>query len=212
MCAALFTCALNLAGLVIAGTARLNLRARRGQRVGLEELIQHEIVDFDVLDSGARPAFDPQISDSYLDGAHGRGAPAVPVERRGLVLAGVMASVFLAAMESTVVATAMPTVIASLGGRWTTRIVILPDVRGLHPYYEELALRFAENGVDVWGIDFRWTLVPATESLSLANRTLQYQISERERIDAKGVGQLVHMRLVREVIGGCSKRAVGTLA
>jgi EmrB/QacA subfamily drug resistance transporter len=36
--------------------------------------------------------------------------------RRGLVLSGVMAAVFLAAMESTVVATAMPTVIASLGG------------------------------------------------------------------------------------------------
>ena len=35
---------------------------------------------------------------------------------RGLVLAGVMGAVFLAAMESTVVATAMPTVIASLGG------------------------------------------------------------------------------------------------
>jgi EmrB/QacA subfamily drug resistance transporter len=35
---------------------------------------------------------------------------------RGLVLAGVMGSVFLAAMESTVVATAMPTVIATLGG------------------------------------------------------------------------------------------------
>ena len=25
-------------------------------------------------------------------------------------------------------------------------IVVLPDVRGLHPYYEELALRFAEAG------------------------------------------------------------------
>ena len=39
-----------------------------------------------------------------------------PGPRKGLVLAGVMGSVFLAAMESTVVATAMPTVIASLGG------------------------------------------------------------------------------------------------
>ena len=36
--------------------------------------------------------------------------------RRGMVLAGIMGSVFLAAMESTVVATAMPTVIATLGG------------------------------------------------------------------------------------------------
>jgi len=27
-------------------------------------------------------------------------------------------------------------------------IVILPDVRGLHPFYEELALRFAEHGIE----------------------------------------------------------------
>ena len=33
-------------------------------------------------------------------------------------------------------------------------IVILPDVRGLHPYYEELGLRFAENGVDAVAIDW----------------------------------------------------------
>jgi carboxymethylenebutenolidase len=33
-------------------------------------------------------------------------------------------------------------------------IVILPDVRGLHAYYEELALRFAERGIDA--IAFDW--------------------------------------------------------
>ena len=33
-------------------------------------------------------------------------------------------------------------------------IVVLPDVRGLHPYYEELALRFAEHGVDALAIDW----------------------------------------------------------
>jgi len=33
-------------------------------------------------------------------------------------------------------------------------IVILPDVRGLHPYYEELALRFAEQGIDAVAIDY----------------------------------------------------------
>jgi carboxymethylenebutenolidase len=33
-------------------------------------------------------------------------------------------------------------------------ILILPDVRGLHPYYEELALRFAEQGVDALAIDY----------------------------------------------------------
>jgi len=33
-------------------------------------------------------------------------------------------------------------------------VVILPDVRGLHAYYEELALRFAERGIDA--IAFDW--------------------------------------------------------
>ena len=33
-------------------------------------------------------------------------------------------------------------------------ILILPDVRGLHPYYEELALRFAEHGIDAIAIDY----------------------------------------------------------
>jgi carboxymethylenebutenolidase len=33
-------------------------------------------------------------------------------------------------------------------------ILILPDVRGLHPYYEELALRFAEHGVNALAIDY----------------------------------------------------------
>ena len=33
-------------------------------------------------------------------------------------------------------------------------VVILPDVRGLHPYYEELALRFAENGIDALALDW----------------------------------------------------------
>lgn len=32
-------------------------------------------------------------------------------------------------------------------------VVIIPDVRGLHPYYEELALRFAEGGVDAVAVD-----------------------------------------------------------
>ncbi len=33
-------------------------------------------------------------------------------------------------------------------------IVILPDVRGLHPFYEELALRFAERGIEAVAIDW----------------------------------------------------------
>jgi carboxymethylenebutenolidase len=33
-------------------------------------------------------------------------------------------------------------------------VVILPDVRGLYSFYEELALRFAERGVDALAIDY----------------------------------------------------------
>ena len=33
-------------------------------------------------------------------------------------------------------------------------IAVLPDVRGLHPFYEELALRFAEAGVQAIAIDY----------------------------------------------------------
>ena len=33
-------------------------------------------------------------------------------------------------------------------------VVILPDIRGLHRYYEELALRFAEHGIDAIAIDY----------------------------------------------------------
>lgn len=32
-------------------------------------------------------------------------------------------------------------------------IIVIPDVRGLHPYYEELVLRFAEAGVDAVAAD-----------------------------------------------------------
>lgn len=33
-------------------------------------------------------------------------------------------------------------------------IIVLPDVRGLHPFFEELALRFAEAGVHAVAIDY----------------------------------------------------------
>ena len=33
-------------------------------------------------------------------------------------------------------------------------IIVLPDIRGLHPDYEELALRFAEAGIDALALDY----------------------------------------------------------
>jgi EmrB/QacA subfamily drug resistance transporter len=84
-----------------------------------------------------------------MRGLHGR--PLVDDRRKRRALYGVMLSVFLAAMESTVVATAMPTVVASLGGlhiySWVfsgfllTSTVTMPlwgrlsDVIGRRPIY-----------------------------------------------------------------------------
>src|SRR6478735_2011939 len=43
---------------------------------------------------------------------------------------------------------------ARAGEPWGAGVVILPDVRGLHPYYEDLALRFAEHGIDALALDW----------------------------------------------------------
>jgi carboxymethylenebutenolidase len=43
---------------------------------------------------------------------------------------------------------------AAAAGATAAAILILPDARGLHAYYEELALRFAEAGVDALAIDY----------------------------------------------------------
>jgi carboxymethylenebutenolidase len=48
---------------------------------------------------------------------------------------------------------AKPDVAAAAGGGGRS-IVILPDVRGLHPYYEQLAIRFAEAGFHAVAIDY----------------------------------------------------------
>ena len=52
----------------------------------------------------------------HHDAPAGDAVTAAAPPRRGLVVSGVMLGLFLGAMESTAVATAMPTVIASLGG------------------------------------------------------------------------------------------------
>ena len=50
--------------------------------------------------------------------------------------------------------TSVPAYAARAGSPSGAGIVIVPDVRGLHPYYEALALRFAEAGVHAVAIDF----------------------------------------------------------
>src|SRR5499427_98477 len=42
-------------------------------------------------------------------------------------------------------------------------MIVIPDVRGLHPYYKELADRFAEIGVDAVAIDFFSRTAPSDD-------------------------------------------------
>src|SRR5215813_2448571 len=42
-------------------------------------------------------------------------------------------------------------------------MIVIPDVRGLHPYYKELATRFAEAGVDAVAIDFFARTAPSDD-------------------------------------------------
>ena len=39
-------------------------------------------------------------------------------------------------------------------GDAASTVLVLPDVRGLHPYYEELACRFAQHGFRSLAIDY----------------------------------------------------------
>jgi carboxymethylenebutenolidase len=42
-------------------------------------------------------------------------------------------------------------------------MIVIPDVRGIHPYYKELAVRFAEAGVDAVAIDFFARTAPSDD-------------------------------------------------
>src|SRR5262249_14794717 len=109
--------------------------------------------------------------------------------RRGLVLAGVMGSVFLAAMESTVVATAMPTVIASLGGieiySWTFSAFLLASTVTM-PLWGRLADQLGRRRVYLAGLGI-FLLGSALSGLS---QSMAQLISFRA-LQGLGAGSLV---------------------
>src|SRR5947209_12365670 len=63
-----------------------------------------------------------------------------------------------------------------------TGIVILPDVRGLYRFYEELALRFAERGFAALGFDY----FGRTAGVSKRDADFDY----REHVDATTPGSV----------------------
>jgi carboxymethylenebutenolidase len=77
-------------------------------------------------------------------------------------------------------------------------IVILPDVRGLHHYYEELALRFAEAGVEALAIDYFGRTAGTTER----DETFDY---------GPHVGQTTWAGLAADIVAatGCLRGAGG---
>ena len=109
--------------------------------------------------------------------------------RRGLVLAGVMGSVFLAAMESTVVATAMPTVIASLGGieiySWTFSAFLLASTVTM-PLWGRLADQLGRRGTYLAGLG----IFLAGSALSGLSQSMAQLITFRA-IQGLGAGSLV---------------------
>ncbi len=101
------------------------------------------------------------------------GAGHAPAPRRSLVLAACLMATFMAAVESTIVATAMPTIVADLGGfelfSWVFTIYLLTQAVSI-PLYGRLAdlygrkpVFFAGAGLFLVGSTlsgFAWGMVP----------------------------------------------------
>jgi carboxymethylenebutenolidase len=73
-------------------------------------------------------------------------------------------------------------------------MVILPDVRGLHPFFEELTLRFAEAGVDAIAIDY----FSRTAGTGHRGADFDYQahvpLTRRETLDADAAAAAAYLR------------------
>jgi EmrB/QacA subfamily drug resistance transporter len=129
---------------------------------------------------------------------------APPVEtplRRRLVLGGVMAAMFLAAMEATVVATAMPTVIASLGGirlySWTFSAFLLTSTVSM-PIWGRLADQLGRRPAYLSGLG----VFLLGSALAGASRSMEQLIAFRA-LQGLGAGSLitVGMTIVGDLYG-----------
>ena len=121
--------------------------------------------------------------------------------RRRLVVGGVMATMFLAAMESTVVATAMPTVIASLGGirlySWTFSAFLLTSTVSM-PIWGRLADQLGRRPAYLGGLG----LFLLGSALAGASRSMEQLIAFRA-LQGLGAGSLitVGMTIVGDLYG-----------
>jgi carboxymethylenebutenolidase len=73
-------------------------------------------------------------------------------------------------------------------------MVVIPDVRGLHPYYKELALRFAEAGVDAVAIDFFARTAPGDDRGEKFDFMSQVPLTTPETLQADIAAAAAYLR------------------
>jgi carboxymethylenebutenolidase len=73
-------------------------------------------------------------------------------------------------------------------------MVVIPDVRGLHPYYKELADRFAEVGIDAVAIDFFARTAPSDDRSDSFDFMSQVGLTKPETLQADIAAAATHLR------------------
>src|SRR3981189_743750 len=73
-------------------------------------------------------------------------------------------------------------------------MVGIPDVRGLHPYYKELADRFAEVGVDAVAIDFFARTAPSDDRSESFDFMSQVSLTKPETLQADIAAAAAYLR------------------
>jgi len=73
-------------------------------------------------------------------------------------------------------------------------IVVLPDIRGLRPFYEELALRFAEAGADAIAIDYFSRTAGTGPRGSDFDHSAHLPLTQPATLDADVAAAVTHLR------------------
>src|SRR3989442_15124151 len=73
-------------------------------------------------------------------------------------------------------------------------MVVIPDVRGLHPYYKELADRFAEIGVDAVAVDFFARTAPSEDRGESFDFMSQVPLTKPETLQADIAAAAAYLR------------------
>jgi carboxymethylenebutenolidase len=82
-------------------------------------------------------------------------------------------------------------------------MVILPDVRGLHPFFEELALRFAEAGINAVAIDYFSRTAGTGRRAEGFDAMAHVPLTRAETLDADVAAAVAYLRSAE---GGGSER------